>query len=195
MKRFVPILILAVFATGCTTVQTESPGTPTFIFPDSWYVKDGKRCLLEDMKKSFQVPDDEALYQAVKDLGPNMRDELKDPFVQETLPFVMFDSSRPGEEIATFYQRAFRAAGWKETRGILTVEYTNGGGDWLRVYSRDTQMVLIHIMGPMATLPTDTPESFAVRTITLRFRGIAPEEFLGPGFRKQNWNPMPAAER
>jgi hypothetical protein len=120
--------------------------------------------------------------------GADINKEMHDPFIAETLPYVEFFSWRPGQEIADYLQAQFLDHGWTEQRGILFLEYTNCGGDWLKVFSQGDRQVLVHVCGPMEKNPKDTRESFASRTITYRFRGVTPAEVLGTNYRERQWS-------
>jgi len=151
-----------------------------FVLPRSQLLERGVACPLDEMKKMLSATNTEEVVAKLQPLIPDVRKELADPFVSERLPFVRYESSEPGRKIAEFYSRTFQTNGWKEGRGILGVEFTNCGGDWLRVFSRGTQQVLVHVCGSMERSEDETSETIVVRTITLRFRGITPDKLIGP---------------
>jgi len=74
--------------------------------------------------------------------------ELSDPFVAASTEFISFDTTEPACKIARFYENEFLFEGWQEKRGILFLEMTNGGGDWLKVYKKKDGQILVHIIGP-----------------------------------------------
>jgi hypothetical protein len=151
-----------------------------FVFPGSQPSERGVACPLDEMKKTLSATNTEEVVAKLQALIPNVRKELADPFVSERLPFVRYEAGETGQKIADFYSRTFQTNGWKEGRGILGVEFTNCGGDWLRVFLRGTQQVLVHVCGPLERSEDETPETVVVRTITLRFRGIQPENVIAP---------------
>ena len=171
---------------GCTHLPTAQ--SASFVFPNSRMLEEGKSCFIDVARSQVGASSDEDLLSKLGDFykhaGMNVTNELADPFVRENLPFVTFESFRPGQEIADFYDRAFRNAGWEEIRGILLLEYTNCGGDWLRVFAKEGQQVLVHVCGPMTLQETESATDLFTRRITLRFRGITPEELLGPDFKR-----------
>ena len=176
---------MMILFTGCTYPIVTHHGS--FIFPGSRFVDETNTCFLATLKTKTGITSDQEfttqLGDMYKTVGVNITNELADPFICETLESVTFQSSRPGNEIASFYQRNFMHAGWRETRGILTLEFTNCGGDWLRVFTKNSQQVLVHVCGPMTLQEDESETSFFLREITLRFRGLRPEKLLGSDFR------------
>jgi hypothetical protein len=173
------IAALMVVAVTCMATAGRDAKERDFRFPGSRLVEQGTRCPLDEMKNSLTATNTEEVVAKLSALIPEIRRELADPFVSERLPFVQFESSEPGQKIADFLARAFKTDGWTEGRSILGVEFTNCGGDWLRVFSRGAQQVLVHVCGTMERTEDETPDSIVIRTITFRFRGIKPEELLG----------------
>jgi len=172
--------LLTVLAAACIAAAESPLQGKTFIFPGSWHVERGFACPIDAMKEMLGTPDVDEMVALLQPLIPNVREELADPFVSEQLPFVRYEAPEPGRKIAEFYMKAFRTDGWKEGRDILGVEYTNSGGNWLRVFSRGTQQVLVLVCGSMERSGNESAELIVIRSITFRFRGIKPEELLGP---------------
>jgi hypothetical protein len=175
-REIIAALSLLIAASGAAA--GDEARDQAFVFPGSRFLERGVACPWDDMKKMLSATNADEVVTQLQPLIPDVRKELTDPFVSERSPFVRYEASEPGRKIADFYTRTFQTTGWKEGRGILGVELTNGGGDWLRVFSRGTQQVLVHVCGPMERTKDETTETIVVRTITLRFRGIAPEEVI-----------------
>ena len=186
MNTRITIGALVGLAAACIAAAGPASREHTYRFPGSRLGEQGNACPLDYMKESLAATNTEEVVAKLGALIPNIREELADPFVSERLPFVQFESSEPGQKIADFFTKAFRTDGWKEGRSILDVEFTNCGGDWLRVFSRDKQQVLVHVCGTMERTEEETPDSFVIRTITLRFRGVGPETLLGPDIGKKD---------
>jgi len=190
-RKIIAVLSLLITASGIATGGDGKGGT--FVFPGSRVLERGIACPLDDMKRMLSATNADEVVAKLQPLIPEVRKELADPFVSEQLPFVRYEASEPGQRIADFYSRTFLAHGWKEERRILSVEFTNCAGDWLRVFSRGTQQVLVHVCGPMERSVDETSETIVIRTITLRFRGIAPEELIGTeNAQKEQSEPSPA---
>lgn len=170
---------------GCTlsSIGKSSP----FVFPASRFVAEGASRPMEDVMTQMGAGDEEELRVLAEEIllkfGADAEEEWMNPFFREHLPYVTFESFRPGREIADFYEQEFRDFGWKEIRGILLMEQTNCGGDWLRVFAKEDARVLVHVCGPMEPGEWESSRNRRSRYVTLRFRGITPEEFLGTHFR------------
>jgi len=195
MKTRNNIVVLITLSVACTTATGQYPKDDSFRFPGSWYVAQGVTSPLDEMQKSLSVTNTEELVTKLSRLLPNVDKELADPFISERLHFVQFESSEPGLIIADFFATAFKTAGWKEGRNILDLEYTGCGGDWLRVFYRGTQQVLVHVCGRMERTEDETPDLLVTRTITFRFRGINPEELFGPDVVEDRSEHAPPAGR
>lgn len=106
--------------------------------------------------------------------------ELADPFISTLTEFICFHTVEPASKIAQYYETEFLFGGWREKRGILLFEWTNGGGDWLKVYSKEDWNVLIHIIGRW---DDDFDElkrgELTGRTVTFRFYRCTSDEVFG----------------
>ncbi|MBI2438195.1 MAG: hypothetical protein HYV36_05210 [Lentisphaerae bacterium] len=186
MKTVKTIGILLAFAAACFAAPSSDVKGASFIFPGSRLVERGVACPLDQMKQSFGSTNTEDVAAKLGALISDARKELADPFVSERLPFVRFEATEPGQKIADFFTQVLKTAGWTEGRGILGVEFTNCGGDWLRVFARGKQQVLVHVCGTMERTKDETADTVVVRMITLRFRGMKPEDLLGQEFGKKD---------
>lgn len=180
MKTRDIIAALSLLIAASITATGDDAKGQAFVFLGSQPVDRGVACPLDDMKKMLSATNTEQVVAQLEALIPDVKKELADPFVAEQLPFVRYESSEPGQKIADFYSMTFQTNGWKKGRGILGVEFTNSGGDWLRVFSRGKQQILVHVSGTMERTEDETPDTIVVRTITLRFWGIKPDELLVP---------------
>lgn len=106
--------------------------------------------------------------------------ELSDPFLALSVEFVSFDTIEPAHKIAHFYENEFLFEGWLEKRGILFLEMTNGGGDWLKVYKKGDSQVLIHIVGPWDDNFDELKRGiFTGRTVIFKFYQCTSEDVFG----------------
>jgi hypothetical protein len=178
------ILSLIAIFISCILGTSEQIEESRFVFPDSWFSDEGRSSLLDDILMIGASNKQEE----ISKLGKVIKDpekELSDPFVTEKVYFVRFETFKPGRMIADYLSHAFTNTGWIVVRDILLVEATNSGGDWLRVYSRGSQQVLVHITGSFEIKKEETPNSLISRQITYKFRGLKPEALLGSDFRKK----------
>lgn len=106
--------------------------------------------------------------------------ELSDPFLARSLEFVSYDTIEPAHKIAQFYENEFLFEGWSERRGIYFLEMTNGGGDWLRVYTKGNRQVLVHIIGPWRDSIDELRRGeFTGRTIIFKFLHCTSDDVFG----------------
>ena len=184
--RILTSLFTALILTSCAHSTGISNSSSRLLFPDSHFSREGTSCVLDDTRALSGKTNatKEQLREFFNVAGGDYDSEVQDPFIRENLPFVEFQANRPGKEIADYLYAQFLAEGWKEQRGILLMEYTNCGGDWLRVFSHGTKQVLIHVCGPLDTITGENnADDIVMRTITYRFRGAAPHEILGKKYQ------------
>ena len=146
------LLWLSIFVScinaGCVTGNSKVTGTIR-IHSELTYSHSGTTqkeidtynlyCATPEQRQLFTTPfgltDDEVLVQ------------LADPFLSIPLESITFKTIEPTWKCARFYECEFMYDGWREKRGLLLFEETNGGGDWLRVYEKENRQVLVHIVG------------------------------------------------
>ena len=178
---------------SCAHMSGQSAANSLLLLPESHFSREGTTCVLDDLRAlmgKMNVPED-GLKEMLARTGSNYDSETQDPFIKESLPFVEYLSRKSGREISIYLYNQFTADGWKETRDILAIEQTNCGGDWLRVFSRGAEQVLVHICGSYEVDYRDeNPENIVIRTVTYRFRGISPQKVLGKNYKiSQQWGP------
>ena len=184
--RLLTSIITALILTSCAHTTGISGGGSRLLFPESQFSREGTSCVLDDTRALLENTNatKEQLQEFLNVAGGDYDSEAQDPFIRENLFFVEFQAAIPGKEIADYLYAQFLAEGWKEQRGILLLEYTNCGGDWLRVFSRGSKQVLIHVCGPLDAIAGENNTDYIVmRTITYRFRDAAPQEILGKKYK------------
>ena len=182
--RLLTSILTALILSSCAHTAGISCGSSRLLFPESQFSREGTTCVLDDTQALLDNKNKEELKEFFKAAGGDYDSEAQDPFIRENLPFVEFQANKPGKEIADYLYAQFLAEGWKEQRGILLMEYTNCGGDWLRVFSHGTKQVLIHVCGPLDPITGENNTDYIVmRTITYRFIGAAPQEILGKKYK------------
>jgi len=191
MKRYLIIAISVL--SGCLTDHEQG-----FIFPNSKFEQDTlttwwRPCASNSFGYVYQPTNhDEAIkgnievyvpkYVATTNLYLEM---MNDPFLKgENIRTVLFNSPSCGEEIETFYKKAFSKARWYKVRDIYKVE--EGCVFWIRVYGKNDKQVLICISGPGEYLPKEKEErakgSFSCRGIEFKFLRMEPSELLGNNY-------------
>lgn len=153
MKSFNAILVACCLIIGCTKkdilLQTAIP-----IMPNSTFVKHGYLCLKDStINRATGKPfTQDELIQWLVLQGLSNKEAVKeynDPFFVKSLEYLTFESNETGGKIAGYYENMFSKKNWTKKRGINNLEYTNGGGDWLTVYTNNQCKgdVLVHIIG------------------------------------------------
>jgi hypothetical protein len=72
---------------------------------------------------------------------------LDDPFHKEQYVQSVFFFSTPVQHVIDWVDISMKHVGWIPVRGLLITEETNGGGDWVQVYRRESALVRIHVIG------------------------------------------------
>ncbi len=118
-------------------------------------------------------------------LGTNeIQRALADPFLSQRYRYVLFDTLTPGRQIVHYYDKIFHDFGWTTQRSeVLALEYTNSGGDIVRVYSKAGSLVQLHVFGSPEEPDHGMADDLTVWQFQLAFLGITPESLLGPHYR------------
>lgn len=178
------VIAVVTFCSGCLTGISPTKRN-VILYKDAWYSTNGLACAysqLTDHSRSG-ISSRPELVDWLMQLGltkSEAESECNDPFIVETLPFAAFRSIKPAKEIASYYESQFIAAGWQFKRGLLHLEYTNGGGDWLRVYARSGSEVLVHIVGRWENDETsENIGSLSGRTVIFKLRNCDYDAVFG----------------
>ena len=170
--------IAGCLSTSCASLSSTSHHSSPFLYPRAFFDSEEVQCLL-DQATTMQVTTN-VLWQSLSD---KMSPEefglmLADPFISESLHVVRFIGLDSATSAVAFYEPLFKTSGWREQRGILALEYTDCGGDWLRVFHKGRQQVLLYICGDS--------EGKDGSMIIFKFRGISPDELLGFDYQAYN---------
>ena len=189
MRNLLPCLCLA-FLVGCTHLAFDE----TLRLPSDAIVEDIAETSEFDefqamsqrfMPGVFMEPDDllrhETFLAFWLGLGlssEELENEVRDVFWREkTLRVDVFTRSS-AREIADMVEHWFHHSGWRFRRGIMMLEETGGGGDWLKVFSKGDMQVLVHVVGEWD--PVDVEDGcYSVRLIRFRFHHCPPELVVG----------------
>ncbi len=109
---------------------------------------------------------------------------LLDPFHCQQYDYVRFKTFTPADQLVHYYERVFRDNGWEYERGLIGLEYTNSGGDAIRVYKQGNALVRLHVFGPPTELKDNGRDNcLGVWEFELSFIGIKPQDLLGKKYR------------
>lgn len=200
MRPFCCIVILVGVLAGCVSIPEPSVGHTPFVYPRSDFVSQTNITVWAGFESSGITNHADFVrvmsefFSASDIFTTEERTALEnDPFITTpNLPFVTFDTFDPAQTVAKYYRAQFTEHGWQVIRGILLVEYCNGGGDWVRVYQKGDALVHIHVMG-LWKRDRDEKRGMAegeylVRSIMFRFIDVEPSEVLGREYRKKRWD-------
>lgn len=197
--RFVAMAAVTLLV-GCVSIPEPLTDGSRFVYPHSDFVSETNVTAWAGLK-SIGITNHADYVRVMSKFfsnsdvfTPDERAALeKDPFlVTPDIPLVVFQTTDPAERVAKYYQVQFEADGWEPVRGILLVEYCNGGGDWVRVYRKGDALVHLHIVG-IWRRDRDEERSMAegwfyTRSILFTFLGITPSTFLGSEYRSTTVN-------
>ncbi|MBI5684286.1 MAG: hypothetical protein HZC54_04340 [Verrucomicrobia bacterium] len=196
VSRTLLLLAMAWAVAGCATATPKSGSDSIpFVYLNSYFEGEGNKSILDDMAAMGVSRENYWEMAEYSQTRAQFDAMMADPFVRQRVPSVKYGATDPAKQIAAVYEAAFKSHGWREVRGHLLIEETLGGGDWLRVYRKGGQQVLVHIIGPWEKTEHDKPPvEFGIRTIILKFLGLKPEDLLGKDYKlkKHPWFTPPA---
>ena len=187
-KCIMMLSILMLVSSGCSLNYADTPSEKLRIHSESVFSVTGKSTGFEIQRGTNMAPivssrkDTISFLQLMGLSEVEAQRECNDPFVTNRLQYVAFTTIRPAKEIATFYENQFKNKGWKEVRTLLLIEETNGGGDWLRVYSKGLWQVHVHIIGPWEDDQSAVENGILTgRSVIFKFLNCTHQDVFGCG--------------
>ncbi|MDD2230185.1 MAG: hypothetical protein PHY48_12310 [Candidatus Cloacimonetes bacterium] len=181
MKKTILLVFIIAFVSGC--VSSERSSKPTLIsIPSDWsFYSKGSACLMKpDFWKKY-----DSLFKERSDMLKYFVDNynvsveeveqaLNDPFITSNMNYISFETLLSAKNISNEITNLLLKRGWHIGRNGLFLEDTNGNGDWIRVFSKNSARLHVHVVGPWDSTGGD----LIVRTVIFKFLNCTPEKIF-----------------
>ena len=140
-----------------------------------WFVKKDNVCVLNDLTKNQSTNDLKTNLKLLGMADSVIEEELNDPFVTQRLEIMVFESLKYTKTLSALVETHLLSLGWDKGRQGLHIEETNSGADWIQVFTKNRQKVLVHILGRWDGESNPGEQgNFTTRTIIFKFLNCSP---------------------
>lgn len=108
-----------------------------------------------------------------------IREIVTDPFHSKTFQRVHILFTCKPSDVASYCLKRLQHNGWTHVRGILLSEYTNSGGDWVKVFGKGHALARVHIFGYSLDMnEVSSSDNRVERKVTFDLIDIPASQFL-----------------